>query len=142
MFYMVFFNERHRYKGFSFPEILMALLIIVAMSTGAIFASSHMMDSGRYNATKSSVSAAALAVSQYKFEVGSYPLSLDALTVKNGTYGPWIQASALKDTWNNDLLYFCDGDQFAVWSAGANTRSESRTPLTAFGGDDIGIVAR
>ena len=136
------FNKKYRHKGFSFPEILMALLIIVAMSAGAFVVSGHVMDGGRYNATKSTVSAVALAVSQYKFEVGSYPLNLESLTVKNGTYGPWVQSSSLKDTWNDDLLYFTDGNQFAVWSAGVNRRSESSAPLTAFGGDDIGIVAR
>lgn len=123
-------------------EILMGLLIIVAMSTGAIFISGHFMDSGRYNAVKSDVSAVALGVSQYKFEVGSFPPSLAALTVKNGTYGPWVHESALKDAWNNDLHYFNDGNQFAVWSMGPNRRNESATPLVTFGGDDIGIVAR
>ena len=87
-------------------EILMGLLIIIAMLTGATFISGYFMDSGRYNAVKSDVSAVALGVFQYKFEVGSFPPSLDAFTVKNGTYGPWVHQSALKDAWNNDLHYF------------------------------------
>ena len=129
-------------KGFSFAEILIGCFIIIAISTGATFTSSHFMESGRYNATKSNVSAVALGVSQYKFEMGTFPPTLKALTVKSGTYGPWVHQSVLKDTWNEDLLYYNDGNQFAVWSMGSNKRNESARPLTVFGGDDIGVVAR
>lgn len=142
---MVFANKvikKSRRRGFSFMEILMACLIIVAISTGAVFVSGHFMTSGRYNATKSNVSAVALGVSQYRFEVGALPSTLAELTVKNGTYGPWVHESVLKDAWNGDLLFYHDGNQFAVWSIGANKRNESGAPLTTFGGDDIGVVAR
>lgn len=40
------------------------------------------------------------------------------------------------------ILYYNDGNQFAVWSMGSNKRNESSRPLTVFGGDDIGVVAR
>lgn len=130
-------------KGFSFPEILVTLGVIIALASGAVATADNMMRAGRYNATKSTVSAISVAVAEFRYEVDRFPTSLTELTTAVDGKGPWLSADGLQDPWNHTYMYevTSDSSRFAVWSAGPNGNNDSGTPASAgtFGGDDIGI---
>lgn len=89
-------------QGFTFVEILVACSIIIALAVGAIFLGSAILDNGRYNKAKTDTATISTAIGQYKFELGSFPKSIDDLTKKDGQYGPYLSSDILKDPWGND----------------------------------------
>lgn len=137
-----YFGEK--LKGFSLPEIVVAMGIIIALGSGAFAVSDHMLKAGRFNAAKSHVSALSVAVLQYRFEVGSLPASLSVLTNKVDGKGPWIANDGLKDPWNRDYHYrvATDNSYFVIWSDGHNRVNDSDLSLPQFNNDDIGIMSR
>lgn len=138
------FRFGKNFKGFSLPEIVIALGVIIAMASSAFVVSDHMLKVGRFNAAKSNVAALSVAVVQYRFEVGHLPANLTALTQKVDDKGPWLGAGGLKDPWNRDYHYqvAVDGSYFAIWSDGQNGINDSDTTLPEFDKDDIGIMSR
>lgn len=97
-------------KGFSFMEVLVVMCAVVALSAGAFVAGGHILDSGRYHTAKSDAAAISMAITQYKFETGSYPTSISDLTKSVGQYGPWLADKNIKDPWGRDYNY-------SSWSA-------------------------
>lgn len=97
-------------KGFSFMEVLVVMCAVVALSAGAFVAGGHILDSGRYHTAKSDAAAISMAITQYKFETGSYPTSISDLTKSVGQYGPWLADKNIKDPWGRDYNY-------SFWSA-------------------------
>lgn len=129
-------------RGFSFMELVVVLSVIVAMASGAFVVGNSILQNGRFNAAKSEVAALSLAVSQYHFELGVWPDSLETLTTAVGQYGPWADAESLSDPWGHAFNYAinANGRQFAVWSNGANGANDSGNVPAQFNSDDIGII--
>ena len=140
------FLKKERKHGFTFMELVFVLCAVVALSAGAFVTANSVLQNGRYNAARSDVAAVSLAVSQYHFEVGSWPTTLDVLTTANGQYGPWLDAQGLTDPWGNSFNYTIssNNNSFAVWSNGQNrtnnSTSGSVTFPTEFLSDDIGLI--
>lgn len=129
-------------QGFTFVEILVACSIIIALAVGAIFLGSAILDNGRYNKAKTDTATISTAIGQYKFELGSFPKSIDDLTKKDGQYGPYLSSDILKDPWNNDYHYSVNTStgRFAVWSNGRNKVNDTGTFNNSISSDDIGIM--
>ena len=77
-------------------------------------------------------------ISQYRFEVGSYPANLAALEKSVGQYGPWVH-DLPEDPWSsgNGYVYFQDTNGCVVFSVGKNGASDS-TVAAGISGDDVG----
>ena len=138
-----------RKNGFSLPEIIVCLGSIIALSTTAAIGSEVIMKNGRYNSAKTSASAIAIAVSQYRFETGRYPATLGELTVVDEVTGkgPWMHQDNMLDPWHNDFQYYVNAaDGFAVWSMGPDGENNSGNPVAVFNsggtGDDIGVFGK
>lgn len=131
-------------KGFSLPEILVACAIIVAMSSCAVATADNLMRMGRYNAAKASVASISVAVAKYRFETGSLPVDLPALTNPANNRGPWLNANELVDPWNQNYNYYVpeNGNTYAIWSNGPDRTNNSGNPTTDFSSDDIGIISQ
>lgn len=109
------------HKGFSFMEVLFVLCAVVAISSGAFLVGGNVLTSGKYNAAKADIAAISMAVAQYKFEIGSMPVNLAALTVAQGQYGPWLPSGDLQDPWGNDYsLVVVNTYEYVVMSNGTN----------------------
>lgn len=136
---VVFYCRR---KGFTLAELLVVLAAIICLGTGAVIVGRNYLESGRYNTAKADVSAIAIAVSQYKFEMEEYPASLEVMTQQAEQYGPWLHEDSLTDPWDNDYQYSFDeaGNSFAVWSNGPDGTNASGNRPTEFAGDDIGVL--
>lgn len=128
-------------KGFTFAEIIVSLAVIISFAYGTVVVAKNYFDAGRYNTAKTDVAAISMAVSQYKFEIGNYPASLNDLLVKVEQYGPWLSAD-IKDPWGNDYRYSYDNNTgtYAVWSCGSDGKDSSGSKPTEFKEDDIGII--
>ena len=130
--------------GFTFMELVFVLCAVVALSVGAFVTANGVLQNGRYNAARSDVAAVSLAVSQYHFEVGSWPATLDVLTTANGQYGPWLDAQGLTDPWGNSFNYTIssNNNSFAIWSNGENRQNDTgaETFPSVFASDDIGMI--
>ena len=129
-------------QGFTFVEILVACSIIIALAVGAIFLGSAILDNGRYNKAKTDTATISTAIGQYKFELGSFPKSIDDLTKKDGQYGPYLSSDILKDPWGNDYHFSVNTStgRFAVWSNGHNKTNDAGSFKDSISGDDIGIM--
>lgn len=129
-------------QGFTFVEILVACSIIIALAVGAIFLGSAILDNGRYNKAKTDTATISTAIGQYKFELGSFPKSIEDLTKKDGQYGPYLSSDILKDPWGNDYHFSVNTStsRFAVWSNGHNKTNDTGSFNDSISGDDIGIM--
>jgi general secretion pathway protein G len=129
-------------QGFTFVEILVACSIIIALAVGAIFLGSAILDNGRYNKAKTDTATISTAIGQYKFELGSFPKSIDDLTKKDGQYGHYLSSDILKDPWGNDYHFSVNTStsRFAVWSNGHNKTNDTGSFNDSISGDDIGIM--
>ena len=135
---------RTRESGFSMIELLIALSCVILMGTGVFLGSQNFLINGKYNKAKSNVAMISIVVNQYHSDVGSYPASLNTLTSKNGTLGPWLNNIALTDPWGTTYMYTYDdiNKKSAVWSYGANKQNNSGANVpTSFNGDDIGVFS-
>lgn len=131
---------QHKLNGFSIVELAITLSVIILIGIWSYVKGGEVLNTGKYNAAKSDISAISLAVSQYKFEIGSWPATLAELTQANGQYGPWLSESST-DPWGNNYNYTYISAQrkFAVWSNGPDGKNNSGDSPTVFSGDDIGI---
>lgn len=129
-------------NGFTLISLLIALAAVIAIGTSVIFVGKNVLDNGRYNAARANVASISMAVSQYKFDMETYPQSLQALTVQVGQYGPWLSNDDLTDPWDRNYQYTFNEatNTFAVWSYGPDGTNASGNNPTEFAGDDIGIV--
>lgn len=140
------FLKKGKKRGFTFMELVFVLCIVVALAAGAFVTANSVLQNGRYNAARSDVAAVSLAVSQYHFEMGAWPTTLDVLTTANGQYGPWLDAQGLTDPWGNPFNYATstNGNSFAIWSNGENRTNDSISGSVAFPtdflSDDIGLI--
>lgn len=77
-------------------------------------------------------------ISQYRFEVGSYPATLAALEHSVGQYGPWLR-DLPEDPWSNGntYQYLQNANGCIVFSVGRNGAANS-TVAAGIGGDDVG----
>jgi type II secretory pathway pseudopilin PulG len=83
-----------KHKGFSLVEIMVGLGVIIALAAATFPTASAFLSLGRHSGVKTDVGAISAAISQYVFEVGTYPPNLAALTQTVGQYGPWLNVSS------------------------------------------------
>ena len=132
-------------KGFTLIELVVVMSIIAALLALAAPKASEVMQSGRRNATAAAVNSLVIGIGQYHFEMQEMPENLEALTKKQGQFGPRATKAALKDEWNNNFNYSYDQNDrlFAVWSSGPDGANSSGNNVTEkFSGDDIGTVSQ
>lgn len=132
-------------KGFTLIEMLVVIGICAALLSLAAPKASEMMKSGRRNTAAMAVNCLVIGIGQYHFEMQEMPENLEALTKKQGQFGPWVTKDALKDEWNNNFNYSYDQDSrlFAVWSSGPDGANSSGSNVTEkFSGDDIGTISQ
>ena len=129
-------------KGFTLVEILVACAIIIALAAGAIFGVYSLLQSGKYNKAKTDVAAIDTALRQYYFDTGKAADSLDKLTVKDGTLGPWLDKDNLTDPWGSEYFYSLYGSGvYFVLSYGSDKELSTNVGPQpgVVGGDDIGV---
>lgn len=153
------FSKMKKRKGVSIIEIgLCALALMVFAAVGMINGGSFL-NSEKVTEAKTNASQISTAISRYKYEVGSYPPNLQALTGTSGVYGPWLSSPLpATDPWgittsingtggaSVGYCYSYTANGFAVWSFGVNHVNNSggtgTTLPTSIATDDIGFIGR
>ena len=129
-------------KGFTLIEILVACAVIIALAAGAIFGVYSLLQSGKYNKAKTDVAAIDIALRQYYFDTGKAADSLDKLTVKDGTLGPWLDKDNIVDPWGTNYYYmYYSSGTYYVLSYGSDKKLSTSVASqpNAVSGDDIGV---
>lgn len=132
-----------RRAGFTLIEIIVSCAIIIALGAAAFLGAGTALDSGRYHTARTGTSAIAMALVQYKFEIGVLPTTdqgLGRLTESVNGKGPWVSSESLVDPWGNDYHYNVNGRSYAVWSYGKDGNNNSGAMPETIQGDDVGIV--
>jgi general secretion pathway protein G len=118
-------------RGFTLIEILIVttiIALIVAFAAGKIFGGA---DKAKASLTKARISGLGGTLDLYKGDIGKYPTTQEGLKAliqaPNGATrwnGPYEKnEDAIKDAWNNDLIYKSPGEQsrgFEITSLGAD----------------------
>lgn len=124
-------RTHRRSHGFSLIEIIIVITIIglvVAWAGNRIFGQG---DKAKLGLAKARIADISAQLDMYKLDTGRYPSSsegLRALLVNPGGVGNWNgpyvkNADAIKDPWNNDMIYKSPGDSgrpFDLTSLGAD----------------------
>lgn len=129
-------------KAFTIVEFIVAISITMIMAAGISVVALSMKSVGTYHTDKALAASVATAASRYRFEVGSFPNSLNTLTTANAaSQGPWLNNTNLKDSSGQALIYKFNSAEkwFKVYSVGANKADDSGS-TASIGGDDVGVV--
>ncbi len=136
--------------AFTLEFAVYCLCIIIFLSLAAYFMSSPTLRAKQSQA-RSDVAVLGAAVSQYHYEVGSYPGTLNDLlekkTVDDITYGPWITgamvdgSSVKKDPWNRAYVYekLSNDAGFIIYCPAGKDKSGSYSESQGFSKDTIGV---
>lgn len=130
-------------KGFTFPELVISMVILLILGSAWVVNSGDLLDVGKNRTAGINAAAITMSISQYAVEVNEYPEKLSDLTKKNGQYGPWLDETRLKDPWDMDYIYAIDetNGRIAVWSCGNDMTNNSGSGVpTNFQGDDVGSI--
>lgn len=145
--------KRH---GFGLIEFMICAALLAIFAALIMPKGEGTIESSKKSADQAQISAIASAISLYKYEIGSYPSNLQALTTSNGIYGPWRPSLPSTDMWGNTTgingtgggtspyCYAYTSSGFAVWSIGENRVNNSggggSSLPTKFYGDDYGVI--
>lgn len=126
-------------RGFASVELVVVLVVSMLLLSAAAVKGAEFLQEGRSARAHTDTAELGALISQYRFEIGSYPSSLQVLTKKNGQFGPWIRNIPV-DPWGQAYLYQSDVNGFAVWSKGKDRRSNSNAAKISQG--DIGFLGK
>src|SRR5262245_23295088 len=94
-------SKCQRRAGFTLIEMLVVVAIIVALASVGVFALMPMLTGGQKDAAKTQIKGLTGACQAYAAKHGSFPETLDVLTVKDEQgYGPYVEPDAIFDPWS------------------------------------------
>ncbi|KHM52314.1 hypothetical protein NZ47_05550 [Anaerovibrio lipolyticus] len=131
-----------RFKGeFALGSVLCYIIFLAVILYFGQSAINAYLEHSRNEDARAGAGSIGAAISQYHFEIGSFPDNLSDLTEENGQYGPWI-LNLPKDPWANgaDFQYLHDDKKFAIFSVGKDKGASSS--LTEISSDDVGFVGK
>jgi type II secretory pathway pseudopilin PulG len=122
-----------------------AIAIIISAVLLAVGSASYygMITHGKIERARSEAAILGAAVSEYKYEIQSYPSSLSTLTAADGQYGPWITSKLLTDPWHDSYQLITDttNNKFVVYSRGKDLNGNMTIDGTTSNGA-IGFVGK
>lgn len=123
-------DRRSSRSGFTLIEIMLVVVIIGILATGATFAIKGRIAEARRNQTRANLLAVKTAISAFEMHCGSYPSSLEDLINNPGNdawQGPYIEGKATpRDAWGKDLQYSRSDDDFQLWAETPSGRMDAK----------------
>ena len=117
-------------SGFTLIEIMLVVVIIGILATGATFAIKGRMQEVRRNQTRANLQQVKMAISAFEMHCGAYPSSLDELINNPGNdqwQGPYLEGKAIpRDAWGKDLQYSKGEDDYQLWAETPGGRMDAK----------------
>lgn len=127
-------------RGILMVNLAMALVFTMLILAAAMTKGGEFLNLGRTAGAEGDASQICMAVSQYRFEMGKYPVNLAELTKKVDAFGPWLR-KVPTDPWGNGYEYQQNDDGFAVWSKGSDKTTNGSSVAEVKKGD-IGFIGK
>ena len=145
-------------KGWTLPELIAVMLVLLALSNLAILPSGKVLDIGKKVQAQGDMIKIGSAISQFNAHKGRYPVNQQELTVSMNGNAPYLESLPAADPWGTTnagingtggasaYCYARTTKGFALWSLGSNKTnnsggSGSSLPGT-FGSDDVGVLSQ
>lgn len=113
-----------RRNGFTLIEILVVMAIIGMLAVMVAPNLFRQRTGAMRNAAMSEISTLETALDSHRLDVGEYPDSLDGLmqneSGRASWNGPYLRRDLPKDPWGNDYQYQSNGNEFSLYSYGAD----------------------
>lgn len=115
--------EQKMRAGFTIMEVMIAVMVIGLLASGAAVGISKMMKKANLNSARSGVQAVASAMKQYKMDNGKYPSDLKELIKEDEDGDAYLDGGegSLEDPWRNEYKLEWKGNgkrNFVIISAG------------------------
>ena len=140
-----------RRKALSLVEITFVLMILVVVSIFYVMNSTSALDAGKVGRANAEIAQLARAVSQYRYDMKTYPATLAALknTSPYGDGSTWVTPSMFPatDPWGkacsagSGYCYAFTENGFSIWSMGKGGTNDSGAGAS-FSGDDFGVFGK
>ena len=130
-----------------------AVVVVFILVAAAMPLAWSYYNGARYSKARAEVAALAGAISQYRYEMGSFPPNnnFEVLTQAGGgnalysQYGPWIHKKSRTDPWadpwGRTYVFRRSGNEFMVVSRGRNGTLETSLGDSGPGGDDVAFLS-
>lgn len=130
-------------KGFGLQiDALGAIICMLILSAIVVVVAANFINNSRYDKASSDAASLGSLVSQYHYEIGIYPETLEKLKDENGQYGPYV-TEIKKDPWGNTYQYKFDNDEekFVIYSYGKD-KADSGSSIDSIKSGDIGYIGK
>lgn len=134
----------YKYKGITLvTDAMFYVIAVLFLIAVGVLGSSYFLEAGKNNKALADTGMLAAKISQYFYEVGKYPSSIDALKTAVNQYGPWLVGESPKDPWTQKEYQYSKDEAkgYVVFSVGKNKSSESSI-TNGIKGDDLGFRGR
>ena len=134
-------------------DALGAIIVIFILVAAGMPLAWNYYNGAKYSKARAEVAALAGAISQYRYEIGSFPPNnnFEVLTQAGGgnayysQYGPWIHKKNISnpwaDPWEHTYIYRASGSEYMVVSCGRNGVLETSLGDSGPGGDDVAFLS-
>jgi general secretion pathway protein G len=128
-------------EAFTLIELLLVLVILGVLAAVVVPKFTGKTEQARIGGAKASVSNLSTSLNNFEVDCGRFPTTEEGLNAllaapasATGWHGPYIEATALKDPWEQPFNYVCPGthnpNSFDLFSSGPDKQSGTQ--------DDIG----
>jgi general secretion pathway protein G len=123
-------RARRGERGLTLIEMMVVLLILGLLSGIVYQAVIPRFEEAKVKTARTQIEILALALDNYRLDVGSYPTGLEELVTSSapGWRGPYLKKKAIpQDPWNNDYVYelIGEGNEFRISSTGGGKETIS-----------------
>lgn len=134
----------HKYHGLALQlDAIGWVIVVLIFMSGVLLSGGYIIESSKISKAKTETASIGAAITQYKYEMGEYPKTLNLLTsVGEGDksqYGPWLKYIE-KDPWNNNYSYSYNETGFVIFSYGSDKKNDGSSVNTGIAENDIGFT--